>query len=88
MSLRAAQNRALSGVSFGASESQGTSTAGNAVSGVQVANAGASRAVGRTGSGIGTASHATTWQHAAGSGLGQTLQRISNGRRFGSIQVS
>lgn len=73
---------------FGASGPQGTSTAGNAVSGVQVANAGANRAVGQTGSGISTASHATTWQHAAGSGLGQTLQRMSNGRRFGSTQAS
>jgi len=73
---------------LGASGPEGTSAAGNVASGAQVANATANAAVGYTGSGISTASHATSWQHAAGSEVGQALQRASNGRSFGPIQVS
>ena len=66
----------------------GTSTAGNVASGAHVANAAGNAAVGYTGSGMNTASHATSWQHAAGSEIGQAGQRAYNGRSFGRpIQV-
>jgi RHS repeat-associated protein len=73
---------------LGASGPEGTSTTGNVASGAQVTNAAANAAVGSTGSGISAAPHATSWQHAAGSEIGQTLQRASTGRRFGPVQAS
>jgi RHS repeat-associated protein len=73
---------------LGASGPEGTSTTGDVTSRAQVANAAANTAVGSTGSGISAAPHATTWQHAAGSQAGQTMQRAANGRRFGPVQAS
>lgn len=72
---------------FGASGPEGTSSVGNVASGAQAANAAANKAIGYTGSGIGTASHATSWQHAAGSEIGQAVQRASDGRNFGPKQI-
>ncbi|HCH0556508.1 TPA: RHS repeat-associated core domain-containing protein [Pseudomonas aeruginosa] len=73
---------------LGPAGKEGTSTAGNATSGAQVANGLGNAAVGYTGSGMSTASHATSWQHAAGSRVGQAAQMAENGRRFGSTQVA
>lgn len=70
---------------LGASGSEGTSSTGNAASSAQVANAAGNAAVGPTGSGIGTPSHATSWQHKASSGIGKALQQAENGRNFGQI---
>jgi RHS repeat-associated protein len=56
-------------------------TAGN------LANSAGNFAAGATGSGVGSASHATSWQHRAGSVIGQVAQQVQNGRRFGSVQA-
>jgi RHS repeat-associated protein len=66
----------------------GASALGNVASSAQVANAAGNAAVGYTGSGMSRASHATSWQHAAGSEIGQAGQRAFNGRSFGpQVQV-
>jgi RHS repeat-associated protein len=54
---------------------------------VNLANSAGNAAAGTTGTGIGTASHATTWQHSAGSAIGQAAQRAENGRSFGPTQA-
>ena len=73
--------------SLGPAGDDGTSAVGNAVSGAHVANGAANAAVGYTGrSGVGTVSHATSWQHKLGSSVGQSRQQATNGRRFGSVQ--
>jgi RHS repeat-associated protein len=73
---------------LGAAGPQQTSSIGNVVSTAHIANTTGNIAVGSTGSGIGTAPHATTWQHAAGSSVGQRMQTLHNGRRFGPTQAA
>jgi RHS repeat-associated protein len=72
---------------LGAAGSEGTSNVGNAGSTAHVANAVGNTLVGQTGAGISTATHATTWQHAVGSNVGQAAQLSQNGRRFGPVQA-
>ena len=57
-------------------------TAGNLL------NSTANAAAGSTGSGIASSSHATTWQHRAGSVAGQAAQRAMDGQRFGPTQAA
>lgn len=53
-----------------------------------LANSAGNFLAGATGSGIGSASHATSWQHRAGSVIGQSAQQAQNGRRFGPVQAT
>ena len=57
-------------------------TAGN------LANSAGNFTAGATGSGISSASHATSWQHRVGSVVGQAAQQAQNGRRFGPVQAA
>lgn len=72
---------------LGPSGSSGTSTIGNVGSSAQIANTAANIAVGQTGAGIATASHATSWQHVAGLRIGQARQLAVNGRTMGAVQA-
>jgi RHS repeat-associated protein len=72
---------------LGPSGKEGTSGIGNAGSSAQIANATGNAAAGYTGSGIGTASHATSWQHKASADIGQSMQKAATGKRFGPTQA-
>ena len=61
---------------------------GNIATGVELANSAGNAAAGATGSGISTASHATSWQHYVASKIGQAAQQSQNGRNFGAVQAS
>lgn len=50
-------------------------------------NAAGNAAAGATGSGIGTASHATSWAHRVASNYGQSQQIIETGKRTGATQA-
>ncbi len=52
-----------------------------------LANSAGNIMAGPTGSGIGTVSHATSWQHRVASNYGQAQQIAANGRRTGPIQA-
>jgi len=62
--------------------------AGNLGTAGNLANSAGNFAAGATGSGIGSVSHATSWQHRAGSAIGQVAQQAQNGRRFGPVQAA
>lgn len=73
---------------LGSSGSEGSSTIGDASTALNLANAAANRAAGATGSGMSSASHATSWQHRVGSNIGQSAQQTVNGKSFGSTQAA
>jgi RHS repeat-associated protein len=60
---------------------------GNAVTTANLMNSAGNFIAGPTGSGLGTASHATSWQHSVASSAGQAAQQAQNGHNFGPVQA-
>lgn len=72
---------------LGTAGNGGGTAASEAMTAANLANSAANMAAGPTGAGIGTASHATSWQHRLASNYGQAQQIAATGKRTGAIQA-
>ena len=72
---------------MGPAGDDGASTAGNVGTTANLGNSAGNAAAGPTGSGIGTASHATSWPHRVASNIGQAQQVAETGKRTGPTQA-